>query len=1304
MLPHGRTASSHPPLKLPDQASAHDLPPSCGGGVRYRSLDPTTTHLETYTQSLGAKIGRQARQSWMSSSPSGPGGGPARISLGCKPPYLEHFALGRGKAEQLELSHAIHIVDVQMRACKDKLSKKKGIKQEDPRGELNNSFSNNNSNNNNNKEEQQLDQARLLEGQLRNDLARKELQLRKLQQEEKKQTIGQNNLGANNLRTTSSLEANNLGIIGHDSIRTNSLEREDQQDKASRSEWQILIDTGAEISVAPRSFAAEVQLSNLGRNDLQLRSAEGKAINIFGWRTVQLLTQSFSFCICFAIADVETPLLGLGSLLASDLNLHIGKNLGHHLSNSLGERIQLEQRGLQLYLSACPAKLGLNLSNLGILTDNTSLMPEANLGPSNLQLEKEKWKQGGVDKSLPHRSLDQHRINPNKPAVGQQQQQALPKAKPKQKKGQGKVANKRSNWEKNDYFEKLQLELLDHLDPRASLDHNTGRHLSLRIMVILSLMNKWQLQTLRIQAACPKELTKTLRKLELTESKVDSEIMIGHKLVVVQHEDCLLISGEKMQQECFCNKLSAHYHPKEQQQLEEDAPLSFWNMLLEQNQADKAINLHPTKAFYQHLLGRYSLEDASGGETPISELDRTAPRWTSTNLDAKRSKLYKETVGELAWLSMLRPDIAFAVHRCSLSLSKPTEEHEDQLRSLLKYIAGTQTYTISLQIPRRWERAKNLELLAFSTSWVQSSKAATCVSLSFMGVHLGASIQQATSKSQAELLSVRLASTIAFHTKSLLQDLQLAKSLCFRLLTRGPVPYKLGLSKRTRHIELSSHLGQFRLSKVRPQQNLAELLANNLRACDLHRLLPKLQLQAGCVKELALPTVQSGERAFVSSSLGSFYIGQLRCALAMEKPQLVQKLSGKEFVDHLAIPKLDSTDLIQQQLSSGGANTALHNELSATSLQPESSLTDDKLEQLALTMSFQELSLQEDSLQATYLQDHPATSASEEELECTQLCTMSFQQPASLTETSLSFENQLTAYLGDELEKTALHTELGEPSSTRACALQRDAYIGSTRAMDQQLRASKPRNFLSLIRVIVILMIQILILHSLSFSFSTTSFTCTSLSFQTSFPFGWAQNLDEEDELLTTFWIRELANKAKINTTCKEENEKQKKLPTFLWEQELAELLAHKTCPLDLSDGHLGQELLWENQLQKNTLENENDKKLENKELDKKNFQSLIYKKLVALLPKKHFASAASSQLLGYEAWGKYREASEDSFDKVGDKELLQEELRREELGCKDLWPAYLWALCPDSFEETSFTEKTFANTSLGKESFKNTA
>ena len=676
MQPHGRPSLLHPPLQHPDQASAHGCAPiSDGVAARYRSLDPTTTILETFTRSLGRH--RQAWRSWVSPSLSGPGGDPTYPSLGSKSPF-DCFGKEKGMTTELELGDMIHNVNahVKAKACKSKL--RKGVKQEDPRGELiNMSFQNNKTQTTT---EKQLDQARLLEGQLRIDLEKKKLQLRELQQKNRNNTTSNNSLGTTG--STSSLGTisnNDLGAnsLEEQTLGENSLGREDQQyNKSLEPEplaprsapelWQILIDTGAEISVAPRSFAAEQQLSNLGNTDLQLRSAEGKAINIFGWRTVQLLTQSFSFCITFAIADVEQPLLGLGSLLASNLSLHIDKNLGHHLSNSLGERIQLEQRGLQLYMSACPAKLGFNLSNQGILLNNTSLMPEANLGPSNLQLEKDMQKQGGVDKSLPHRSLEQHRIQENKPAIGQQQQ-ALPKAKPKQKKkGQRKVANKLSNWEKNDYFEKLQLELLEKQDPRASLDQTTGKHLSLRIRVILSLMNKWQLQTLRIQAAWPQELTKTkLRELGIKESKIDSEIMVGNKLVVFQHEDCLLIGGEQMQQECFYNKLSASFNPTKPQQLGEDAPLCFLNTILELNQADRTISLHPTKAFYQQLLGRYSFEDAKGGEIPTMKLDQTAPRWQRTNLDAKRSKLYKMTVEELAWLSKLRPDIAFAVHQLS---------------------------------------------------------------------------------------------------------------------------------------------------------------------------------------------------------------------------------------------------------------------------------------------------------------------------------------------------------------------------------------------------------------------------------------------------------------------------------------------------------------------------------------------------------------------------------------------------------------------------------------------------------------
>ena len=468
------------------------------------------------------------------------------------------------------------------------------------------------------------------------------------------------------------------------------------------------------------------------------------------------------------------------------------------------------------------------------------------------------------------------------------------------------------------------------------------------------------------------------------------------------------------------------------------------------------------------------------------------------------------------------------------------------------------------------------------------------------------------------------------------------------------------------------------------------------------------------MKELALPTVQCEGRAFSSSSLGSFYIGQLCCAPAMEKHQLVPKLSGKEFVDHLAIPELDSTKLLQQQLSSGGANTALHNELRQTSFQPESSLTEDKLEQLASTMSFQELSLQQHSLQAAY-------------------STSSFQ-PHSLTSTSLSFQIPaltLTSLKQIELER---FSTFKLTSSTRASEDQLVAWSGSTRALEKkpfastsalcasrkQFLASKPRIFPNLVRELVILMViclilcslslasctSTMILHSLSLLSTSSSLTCISLSFQLGILNCWAHELSEQHEPLTTFGSDQLTPNELSTTGWGNELDETLALTNLLWDHEQEELLTTKSFQLDQPQDQLEKQL-WSIQLQQNLFENELDinKKKKNKKekkLENKNefHQSLFFMELVALLLEKHFASAASSQLLGYEAWGKYREASEDSFDRVGDKELLQEELRREELGCKDLWPAYLWALCPDSFEETSFTEKTFANTSLTESSF----
>ena len=192
-----------------------------------------------------------------------------------------------------------------------------------------------------------------------------------------------------------------------------------------------------------------------------------------------------------------------------------------------------------------------------------------------------------------------------------------------------------------------------------------------------------------------------------------------------------------------------------------------------------------------------------------------------------------------------------------------------------------------------------------------------------------------------------------------------------------------------------------------------------------------------------------------------------------------------------------------------------------------------------------------------------------------------------------------------------------------------------------------------------------------------------------------AFQLVEQDELSTNFGQWE------------EESEEILELQNLLWDQELENLPVDKPFQLDLPYDHLGKENLWSVQLQQNLLENDEQKELEDQELQEKNFhksfQEMIFlKKLDALLLEWHFAKAASHQLYGIKAWEKHREASKEiSFDKKkGDKELPQQ-LRRQELDCKDLRSDSFRALCPTNFEENNFTEETFTKSRLEKETFR---
>ena len=89
------------------------------------------------------------------------------------------------------------------------------------------------------------------------------------------------------------------------------------------------------------------------------------------------------------------------------------------------------------------------------------------------------------------------------------------------------------------------------------------------------------------------------------------------------------------------NKLSAKIPLQDTNKLGDKNPLIFQGRSLELNQAEKSISLSLPSTFYQQLLCRYNLQDATATSLPQEELEQEASR-CNTILDAQRTKLTKK--------------------------------------------------------------------------------------------------------------------------------------------------------------------------------------------------------------------------------------------------------------------------------------------------------------------------------------------------------------------------------------------------------------------------------------------------------------------------------------------------------------------------------------------------------------------------------------------------------------------------------------------------------------------------------------
>nr|XP_016464847.1 PREDICTED: uncharacterized protein LOC107787744 [Nicotiana tabacum] len=119
-----------------------------------------------------------------------------------------------------------------------------------------------------------------------------------------------------------------------------------------------------------------------------------------------------------------------------------------------------------------------------------------------------------------------------------------------------------------------------------------------------------------------------------------------------------------------------------------------------------ANGLHLSQSKYaRDILDRASLLQSKPVSTPSSS--RSATIEDSTVIDRT---LYRSLVGALQYLTLTRPDIAFAINTASQHLHAPTSTHLAAVKHILRYIAGTLDFGLLLK------RVTTYSLTAYSDS------------------------------------------------------------------------------------------------------------------------------------------------------------------------------------------------------------------------------------------------------------------------------------------------------------------------------------------------------------------------------------------------------------------------------------------------------------------------------------------------------------------------------------------------------------------------------------------------------------
>lgn len=252
------------------------------------------------------------------------------------------------------------------------------------------------------------------------------------------------------------------------------------------------------------------------------------------------------------------------------------------------------------------------------------------------------------------------------------------------------------------------------------------------------------------------------------------------------------------------------------------------------------------------LLTRAGITDSKTVSTPLEPNTRLTPL---DGTPLSNATLYRQLVGSLVYLTVTRPDIAYAVHQVSQFMSAPRSTHFSALLRILRYVKGTLFHGLY------YSANSSLELRAYSDAdWAgdptdRRSTTGYCFFLGDSLISWRSKKQTLVSRSSTEAEYRALADTTQelIWLRWLLDDMGVIHStptpLCCDNQSAVQIARNDVFHDRTKHIEIDCHFvrqhvvrSSIRLLSVSSSDQTADIFTKAHPPGRFHDLVTKLKL------------------------------------------------------------------------------------------------------------------------------------------------------------------------------------------------------------------------------------------------------------------------------------------------------------------------------------------------------------------------------------------------------------------------------------------------------------------------------